>query len=94
MKGLENFLNQDEILSHIYRYELDREEGRIFIDVHEILFPQKNKFIATPTLLHSSRDSKYIGTGNSIEEALRDCLKKIKGIPFDKIISRKDDMEE
>ena len=87
MNDLKKFLNKDEMLLHIQRYELSREEGRIFIDVKELISEIKhNKFFAVPTGLIREADEKFIGAGESLETALKDCLLKIKAYPIDVVL--------
>ena len=92
MESTEELLNQDDVLSRVHQFELERDEGKIFINVRE---PQggsdKGTFIAVPTLIiQDCSNTEYIGLGNSIEDALRDCLKRIKGVSFQQIIPEKE----
>ena len=88
MKNTEEFLNQDDVLSRVHQFELERDEERIFINVREPLVnSDKGAFIAVPSLItQECSNTDYVGLGNSIEEALQDCLKRIKGIPLSQII--------
>jgi hypothetical protein len=89
MENTEEFLSQDDVLSRVHQFELEREEERIFINVREPLVnSDKGAFIAVPSLItQECSNTDYVGLGNSIEEALKDCLKRIKGMPLSQIIS-------
>jgi hypothetical protein len=88
MENTEEFLNQDDVLSRVHQFELERDEERIFINVREPLVnSDKGAFIAVPSLItQECSNTDYVGLGNSIEEALKDCLKRIKGMPLSQII--------
>ncbi len=88
MENTKEFLNQDDVLSRVHQFELERDEERIFINVREPLVnSDKGAFIAVPSLITKEcGNTDYVGLGNSIEEALQDCLKRIKGIPLRQII--------
>ncbi len=88
MENTKEFLNQDDVLSRVHQFELERDEERIFINVREPLVnSDKGAFIAVPGLItQECSNTDYVGLGNSIEEALQDCLKRIKDVPLDQII--------
>ncbi len=88
MENTKEFLNQDDVLSRVHQFELERDEERIFINVREPLVnSDKGAFIAVPSLItQECGNTDYVGLGNSVEEALKDCLKRIKGIPLSQII--------
>ena len=88
MENTKEFLNQDDVLSRVHHFELERDEERIFINVREPLVnSDKGAFIAVPGLItQECSNTDYVGLGNSIEEALQDCLKRIKGMPLSQII--------
>ena len=92
-KIIEELLNQDDVLSCVHQFELEREgeEWGIFINIRETLVgPGKGNFIAVPKhIIQECSNTEYVGLGNSVEEALRDCLRRIKGVPFQQIISEK-----
>jgi len=49
MENTEEFLDQDDVLSRIHQYELERDEERVFINVREpIGGSAKGSFIAFP----------------------------------------------
>ena len=92
MENIEELLSQGDILSRVHQFELQREEGRMFITVKEILGGSiKGKFVAIPNfVIQECSNSEYIGLGGSVEEALKDCLKRIKGVPLHQIIPEKE----
>jgi hypothetical protein len=83
-------INANEMLTRVHKYELKRGADRFRIDVHEILAGTVDeKFFAIPSLLTKEdrdADEQYIGCGNTEEEALEDCLKKINRAPIQEII--------
>jgi hypothetical protein len=88
MENTEGFLDQDDVLSRIHQYELERDEERVFINVREpIGGSAKGSFIAVPSLISKEcSNTDYVGLGNSVEEALKDCLTRMKGLPLRQII--------
>ena len=85
----DNLLNEGETLSRIARYEVGRQAGRIIIDLHEVLSGQcDSRFIAMPflTFVHCAK-SEFYGHGATEDEALRDCLAKIKDKTYEEIIN-------
>ena len=46
----------------------------------------RGRFYAVPNLVIRESKEEYIGIGGSLEEALKNCLTKIKGIPIEEII--------
>jgi len=85
-------LEEGAILTKVSRYELergkeDKEGKRIFIDVHLVLSDEKKgMYFAIPHLMLGGTKQKYMATGGTEEEALKKCLKLIKGIdPHDVI---------
>ncbi len=75
-------LNEKDMLSKIYQYKLDRPDGWCNISVHEIVASENAQveFIAVPNLVVQQADKEYFGVGDSIENALKDCLGKIKSV--------------
>ncbi len=88
MECIEEFLNQDDVLSHVHQYELERDEERVFINVREpIGGSTKGSFIAVPSLISKECcNTDYVGLGDSAEEALNDCLKRIKGLSLSQVV--------
>lgn len=87
-------LEEGAILTKVSRYELERDkeggEGkRILIDVHLVLSDEKKgMYFAVPHLMLGGTKQKYIATGETEEEALKKCLKLIKGVEPRDIIER------
>ena len=83
-------INENELLTKVHKYELKRESEKFRIDVHEVLAGTiQDRFFAIPSLLFREEreaDPKFIGCGNSEQEALEDCLNKIKKAPLQVII--------
>jgi hypothetical protein len=88
MKNREECLDQDDVLSRVHQYELERDEERVFINVREpIGGSAKGSFIAFPSLISKEcSNTDYVGLGDSVVDALNDCLKRIKGIPLSQVI--------
>jgi hypothetical protein len=81
-------LNDEDVLTRVYKYELYREEGRLFIDVYEYLNGErKGKFMAVPNLVMSTANEAFFGKGDSETGALQDCLSRIKSVDTETIIS-------
>jgi len=82
-------ISKGDILTKVSKYELNRDELRVFIEVHKVLVGEEiNHFIAVPTLLTRNAKEKYFGKGESEEEALKNCLEKIKDISLDEVIEK------
>ena len=88
MENTEETLNQDDVLSSVHQYELERDKERVFINAREpIGGSPKGSFIAVPSLISKEcSNTDYVGLGDSVEEALNDCLKRIKGISLGQVI--------
>ncbi len=88
MENREEFLDRDDVLSRVHQYELERDEERIFVNVREpIGGSSKGSFIAGPSLISKEcSNTDYVGLGGSVEDALNDCLKRIKGVPLGHVI--------
>ena len=83
VNAFEQLINTRDCFTQVSLYQLLREDGRVFIFVHEILAGAgEGSFMAHPThLVGRHKDDEYVGTGKSRDEALRDCLARIKGVP-------------
>ena len=74
-------LNETDVLTKVVKYNLIRIDRMIHIDVHERLAGNlAGQFIAVPNLITVIAKSEYQGTGDTEEEALKDCLSKIKDV--------------
>ena len=82
MATFEQLIDTGDCFTQVSLYQLLREDGRVFIFVHKILAGAgKGSFIAHPThLLGHHKDDEYVGTGKSRDEALKNCLAKVKGV--------------
>ncbi len=73
-------LHVNDILTRITRYNLIRKGRMIYIDVHQkIQGNLAGDYIAVPNLVNIVAKPEHQGAGNSEQEALESCLKKIKG---------------
>ena len=82
MDTWEKLINTGDCFTQVSLYQLLREDGRVFIFVHEIIAGAgKGSFMAHPTHIVGRHKGEYVGTGKSRDEALRDCLARIKGVP-------------
>lgn len=81
----QEYLNENETLEKITRYELNRSTGRLYIDIHEMIsatIETKEKFLAIPNLITYTTKDEYLCYGNSESEALSKCLCKIQNVDF------------
>ena len=90
MEDLNKLLAERDLLTRVVWYELNRfaDTGqKISICVHEFLNGEnKGKFCAEPTDIINQCKAEYLGIGDSVEEALKKCLTKIKGVSMDDIL--------
>jgi hypothetical protein len=81
-------LLEEKTLSQVTQYHLTGEGANFNILVHQVLSgPKKGTWIAVPHLVVNG-DMQFSGWGGSAHEALRDCLQKVKGRPFDDLFPR------
>ncbi len=82
-------INDNEVLTKVTKFNLMSEGKSILIDVHEALAGRlAAKFIAVPSLVMVIAKPEYQGTGDSIEEALQNCLDKIQNVPIDELFPK------
>ena len=86
-------LNVKDILTRVTRYNLIRNGRMIYIDVHKkIQGNLASDYIAVPNLVNIIAESKHQGAGATEDDALSDCLKKIKELNledlFPKVVSK------
>ncbi len=77
-------LHKDDIFTKVSRYNLIREGRMIYIDVHQAI--QGNlaaQFVAVPNLVNIVAKPEHQGTGADEKEAVKECLKKIKGLKIE-----------
>ena len=83
-------LNDQDILTKVTRYNLIRNGRMIYIDVHEKIFGNlAGRFLAVPNLINIVAKQQYQGVGDSEDEALKDCLAKIKDKAVEDIFPEK-----
>ncbi len=90
-ENIENLLDKGAFLAREHLFILSKGEMGCNIVIQEALSDSMiHKFTAIPVIytLNKPGHEEYVGYGNSIEEALRDCLKKIKGKSFDQIFPK------
>lgn len=79
-------LDPDEILTKVTKYNLMAAGKSIHIDVHEAIVGQlAAKFVAVPNLVMIIARPEYQGTGDTAEEALKDCLSKIRNMDVNEL---------
>ncbi len=79
-------LHKDDIFTRVSRFNLIRNGRMLYIDVHQSIQGQlAAKFVAVPNLVNIIAKPELQGIGESEQEAIKDCLKKIKGQPIEKI---------
>jgi len=82
-------IDSGELLTRVTKYELNRADSHLRIDVHEIIAGEDTgSFLAIPNLIIGKTEEKYIGRGSSIDDALKDCLSRIKGISSETIVPK------
>ena len=83
-------LNTGDILTRASRYNLIRNARLVYIDVHEQLFGQlAGQFVAVPNLVNVVARQEFQGVGSTEQEALTDCLEKIKTLQTEDIFPEK-----
>ena len=83
-------LNEGDVLTRVRRYNLIRKERMIYIDVHETLAGRlADKFVAVPNLINLVARQEYQGAGASENEALEDCLAKIRDLEITDLFPEK-----
>ncbi len=83
-------LHHDDLLTRVSRYNLIRDGRMLYIDVHQTLQGAlAAPYVAVPNLINIIAQPHYQGTGQTENEALEDCLKKIKSIAFENIFPQK-----
>ena len=74
-------LHQKDILTKVTKYNLIRNGRMIYIDLHQkIQGNLAGEFIAVPNLINIVAKPEHQGSGANEQQALEDCLKKIKGL--------------
>ncbi len=79
-------LHQKDILTKVSKYNLIRNGRMIYIDLHQKLQGSlAGEFIAVPNLINIVARPEHQGAGENEQQALEDCLKKIKGLNLEDI---------
>jgi len=79
-------LLEKDILTKVSKYSLIRNGRMIYIDLHQrIQGNLAGAFIAVPNLINIVAKPEHQGAGENEEQALEDCLKKIKGLNIEDI---------
>lgn len=83
-------LNRDDVLTRVTKYHWMSSGRSIHIDVHETISGKlAAQFVAVPSMVLVISRPEYQGTGNTAEEALTDCIKKIRDVDINDIFPRK-----
>ena len=83
------FLQPNDILTRITRYNLIRNQRLVYIDVHEALQGQLDaRFVAVPNLINIIARQEYQGLGTTESEALQDCLSKVQNASLEDLFPR------
>ena len=83
-------LNSGDVLTKASRYNLIRNSRLVYIDVHEQLFGQlAGQFVAVPNLVNVLARQEYQGVGETEQDALEDCLEKIKELQIEELFPEK-----
>ena len=84
-------LNSTDVLTRASRYNLIRNSRLVYIDVHEQLFGQlAGQFVAVPNLVNVVARQEYQGVGKTEQDALADCLEKIKALQIEELFPEKE----
>ncbi len=79
-------LHQKDILTKVSKYNLIRNGRMIYIDLHQkIQGNLAGEFIAVPNLINIVAKPEHQGAGSNEQQALEECLKKIKGLNLEDI---------
>ena len=88
-------LNENDLLFETSKYCLDREDGRMEIDVLKLIAGDaSHEFIAVPTLIIGFAEKEFWGTGDTGIEALKECLSRIKNADTKTIFPSLKDVQE
>ncbi|MFH1155791.1 MAG: hypothetical protein V1793_18435 [Pseudomonadota bacterium] len=73
-------LHKNDIFTRVSRYNLIRNGRMIYIDVHQAIQGSlAAKHVAVPNLVNIVARPEHQGAGETESDAVKDCLKKIKG---------------
>ena len=83
-------LDSGNILTKVGRYQLQRPQGTVRIEVHEIILGSENKFVAVPIEplgMATSRQDLHIQADSEFE-AIEKLVEKIQGLSKDEIFPK------
>jgi hypothetical protein len=84
-------LNEGDILTKVFRYNLIRNERLIYIDVHETKAGSlAGKFVAVPNLINIVASQEFQGAGETETAALENCLQKITDLEIEDLFPKKE----
>ena len=84
-------LNETDILTRVFKYNLISKGRMLHIDIHEAVFGTlAGKFVAVPNLINIIAKQEYQGVGDTEKGALEDCLKKINGVALEDLFPKKE----
>ena len=88
-------LHNDDIFTRVSRFNLIRNGRMLYIDVHQSIQGKlAAKFVAVPNLVNIIATPEKQGIGENEQEAIKDCLKKIKGRPIEEIFPMEENKEK
>lgn len=74
-------LKGGDILTEVTRYNLMRNQRLVYLDLHRTLHGNlAGAYVCVPNLINIVAEQRYQGVGQTPEEALNDCLAKIKDL--------------
>ncbi|GAB6097679.1 hypothetical protein JCM14469_39330 [Desulfatiferula olefinivorans] len=83
-------LNQDDVLTKVSVYHWMSSGRSIHIDVHQTMAGKlAARFVAVPSMVLVIARPEYQGIGDTEEEALNDCMEKIRHVDINDIFPRK-----
>jgi hypothetical protein len=88
-------LHKDDIFTKMSRFNLIRNGRMLYIDVHQSIQGKlAANFVAVPNLVNIIAKPEKQGIGESEQEAVKDCLKKIKGQPIEEIFPQEEPLKK
>lgn len=83
-------LNPDDVLTRVTKFHYMGSGRSIHIDVHEAIEGKlADKFVAVPSMVLIIAKPEYQGAGKTCEEALKNCIHKIRHADINDIFPRK-----
>ena len=83
-------LDSGYVLSKVQRYQLQRPQGTLFFDVHQIILGSENKFLAVPVEplgMSTTRQDLHV-YANSEFEAVEKLVEKIQEMPKSEVFPK------